>query len=171
MFRKISLDEIRFQEHRGVLEDLISRLKEDLGRPVELGVTCIAKSTSGVASNPEESWVVAPKYVIRDSERAFVPITFPDITGYREDKYVGLRIPMKPKIFVAGDGDIGGNPLSRVLKLLGLIKELPWGYGHFGYIDLINESYFPEGSRARDLPSLRDYFLRRSEDLRKMQEA
>ena len=149
MFKKISIEEILGlneeildSKHKGILNDLVSTLEEDLGRPVELGIRCKAKFTSGWASHPKESFVVQPRYVIRDS---------------KIDKF-----SRKPIIFEAGDGNIGGSLFYRISLLLGLRKEFPWGYRHFGHTYEVNENYFQEGSKSREIPYIKDFLDMRS---------
>ncbi|GEM_PF-5425807 len=132
-FRGISLPDIPCTEDRKLFGDLVSTLQEDLGRKVDLGIRYRPKLTSEWTSREmgylKESWVVQPRYLVRDSRRR------------------GIK---KPIIFEAGDGNFGGSLPTRLLTLFGLLKKMP---DNLGYVHIVNEDYFPKGSQAREVLS------------------
>jgi len=129
--RIIISNEINSKEHREYLEGLTEALKKDGGREFPIDITYHIKCTAGWSSNPPESWVVQPRYNVRDpSQRSLVR-------------------PRGVKVFVAGDGNIGGNLLIRSFQLFGMPRALPGDYKGFGYVHNIDQRYFEEGSKAR----------------------
>lgn len=130
-FRGISLNRMPNPKDREFFGSLVDALEGDLGRSVDLGVRYRPKLTSGWTSREQgymsATWVVQPRYLIRDSKRQ------------------GIK---KPVILETGDGNSDDFLPIRVLKLLGILKDMP---DNLGYIHTINGRYFSKESKAREV--------------------
>ena len=130
--RSILVQDIPHKEQREYLTGLMAALERDKQHSFYIDVTYHCRSTSGWTSEPEERWIVQPRYNLRDPHAH------------------GPLVPDR-KVFVAGDGTIGGPLPIRIVKLLGITRELPSEYewNMFGFVHHVDRRYFHPGSAAR----------------------